>query len=168
MDAAKIFNEIQGMDTKILIEEIKFNRNLTSADEGLYILQIMQQEGFTRHKEVADILGVSRSYVSLRIKDAKEKYGNIVLSRPAGRPKHFIMELDELYGNKVPLRLISKVGEIPNSELIRMLMTHIANLGKENREDFLKEIINHVVDTQEYSKEEVIDSLTKIIDELKA
>lgn len=167
MNTAKIFEEIKKMDAKTLIEEVKNNYNLTPGQEGLYILQIMQQEGYTRHKEVADVLGVSRAFVSLRIKAAKEAYGDIALSRSAGRPKHLIIELDELYGDKVPLRLISKVGEIPDSELIRMLMTHVVNLGIENKEDFFNEIIQDIVDTGEYTKEEVINDLEKVLDKLK-
>jgi hypothetical protein len=167
MDGAKLLEELQDMDTETLIQEVRDNYSLTSELEGLYILQIMQREGYTRHKEVADVIGVSRSYVSLRIKAAKEKYGNIALSRPVGRPKHLVMELDEIHGDNVPLRLVSKVGDIPNSELTRMLMTHIVALSEDNRENFFKEIINYAIDTGKFTNEEIVGYLNEVIKELK-
>lgn len=167
MDATEILEQLSGKDGDTIISELKSRHTLTPEQQGLYILQIMKEEGFTRHKEVADVLGVSRSFVSLRIKAAKEKYGDITISRTVGRPKHLSFELDEIHGDKVPLRLISKIGEIPNRELTKMLMTHIVSLNKDNREQFFNDIIRDVMETGKYTKEEAIDLLDQALSELK-
>lgn len=159
MDENKqLLEELQDMNTETLIREFKYNHNLTPEQEGLYILQIMQKEGYTRHKEVADKIGVSRSFVSLRIKSAKTKYGNIISSRPVGRPKHTTIELDEIYGENVPIRLISKLGDMAEEELARKLLVHVLSVFKEKELNPFIEI----KETQIYNVEELKTLLEKV------
>lgn len=147
------FEEIKALDTAVLVKTLKYSKNFTGAQEGIYILQIMSNEGFTRHKEVAELLGVSRSYISLRIKEAKEEYKDVALTRPVGRPKHITYELEEIHGSKVPLRLISKVGELPASEMTKMLMQHMIYLNKTEEQNAFENILGVLIESSDFSKE---------------
>lgn len=120
---SKGFQElIKDWSAEKLIEEFKNNIHLTDEQQGAIIMQLMEMKGITRHIEVAEILGVSRSYVSLRAKKAREKYPGDYEKPVRGRPRSSIIELDEFLGDKeIPLRLVVKKPGLTNSHIYQLL-----------------------------------------------
>jgi hypothetical protein len=118
----------KGYNADELIGELKNNRNLSLEQQGLMIIRLMELKNFKRHNDVAEILGFSRSYCSIRIAEAKKKHDTLNTTQNVGRPSHKVIDLDRIIGADIPLRLIIKTGEIPKVEIIRLLNESIKRL----------------------------------------
>lgn len=104
-----------------LIRELKSNQNYTIEQQGVMIVKLMDKKDLLRHMDVAEILGVSRSYVSIRIAKALKQYQELPRpKRKMGRPRNRTIELDEFIPDqKIPIRLVVKDGSRKTNEQVK-------------------------------------------------
>ncbi|MBW5449362.1 hypothetical protein GE107_25375 [Cohnella sp. CFH 77786] len=104
-----------------LIHELKTNQNYTVEQQGVMIVKLMEKKNLLRHMDVAEILGLSRSYVSIRIAKALKQYPELPRpKRKMGRPRNRTIELDEFIpGQKIPIRLVVKDGSRTSDEQVK-------------------------------------------------
>lgn len=104
-----------------LILELKKTGKYTLEQQGVFIVKLMEKQGLYRHIDVAEILGVSRAYVSIRISKALKKYSELPTpQRKMGRPRNRILELDQFIpGQKIPIRLVIKNGSRITNEDVK-------------------------------------------------
>lgn len=109
-----------------LIEDLKrdYTRNArqyTVEQQGVMMVKIMDKKKLIRHSDVAEILGVSRSYVSIRIAKAMEKYPELPKpKRKMGRPRNRIIELEKFIPDQtIPIRLVVKNGSRTSDKQVK-------------------------------------------------
>ncbi|WP_206669884.1 hypothetical protein [Paenibacillus luteus] len=104
-----------------LIRELKTNQNYTIEQQGVMIVKLMDKKDLLRHMDVAEILGVSRSYISIRIAKALKQYPELPRpKRKMGRPRNRTIELDEFISDqKIPIRLVIKDGSRKTNEQVK-------------------------------------------------
>jgi len=128
--------QIKDFSNEELIDKILRDKHLKRPEQGIIIIELMNRKGLIRHGDVAEIIGLSRSWVSLRIAAAKAKYQISDTSEGVGRKKHAVIEVDDLTGRMdIPLRITVKVGDLPKKEVIRLLKEAAKLMEKLKEED---------------------------------
>lgn len=110
---------IELLPSDLLIELLKHNaEQLDDVLQGYYMLRLKDLLDLRLHRDIANLINKSPSYVSSRIRVAKE---NIPIPGKQGRRSFETYELDEIIGDDIPLRIQSKIGIIPTKDLSEML-----------------------------------------------
>lgn len=137
---------IELLPTDLLIEQLKDNSDqIEDILQGYYMLRLKNLLGLQRHREIAELIGKSPSYVSYRIRLAKE---NIPIPGKQGRRSFETYELDEVIGEDIPLRIQSKIGVIPTKDLAEYLNELAESLEEYTEELEWKEVYRDQVDTK--------------------
>lgn len=129
---------IELLPTELLITELSNNaEQIDDILQGYYMLRLKDLLGLKRHREIGEMIGKSPSYVSYRIRLAKEK---IPIPGKQGRRSYETYELDEIIGEDIPLRIQSKIGIIPTKDLADYLKELATSLEEYSHELEWKEV----------------------------
>lgn len=129
---------IELLPTELLISQLKNNaEQIDDVLQGYYMLRLQDLLGLKRHRDIAELIEKSPSYVSYRIRLAKN---NIPIPGKQGRRSYKTYELDEIIGDDIPLRVQSKIGVIPTKDLSEYLKEIAESLEKYSGELEWKEV----------------------------
>jgi hypothetical protein len=90
---------IMKLDSEQLLALLR-KGSLGLKEQGFILLRLMDLHKYNKHGEIADLLNVSRPYISIRIKEARAEYPNEAPITSVGRPRHKKINVKETFGEE--------------------------------------------------------------------
>ena len=123
---------------------------------GFYIHWLMQLHDIKSQREFAKKIEKSPAFVSSRLKAFREN-----VEQRRGRPSHTAYNLDQLAGEDIPLRVVSKVGNLSSIDLARLLKRACESFKRYNKDIpfekvYQNQVIYHTLDFGELSKGQIL------------